>query len=67
MTGPQLRTLRRRLHLSQAKLAALIGVASNTVARWERGELGMRGTTARYIEIVASQHASKTSRKVKKS
>ena len=45
--GPQLRALRRRLGLSQAQFAALIGVASNTVARWERSELGMRGTTSK--------------------
>jgi DNA-binding transcriptional regulator YiaG len=50
-----LRALRAQLHLSQASLAALIGVSSNTVARWERGELGMRLTTARLIEMIAAQ------------
>ena len=42
-----------------SQLAALIGVASNTVARWERGELGMKPTTARLIQLV-------TQRKLKK-
>jgi len=55
MTPTALRRLRRRLGMSQAKLAALIGVHANTVARWERGELGMRPTTARLIVLVTSQ------------
>lgn len=53
MTPSDLRRLRRRLKLSQAGFAALVGVTSNTVARWERGELGMRPTTARLIRLVA--------------
>ncbi len=31
--------IRKRLGLSQAELGQLLGVAGNTVARWERGEL----------------------------
>ena len=54
MTPSDLRRLRHQLGLSQAAFAALIGVASNTVARWS-GELGMRPTTARLIELVADQ------------
>ena len=53
MTPPDLRRLRRRLGVSQARFAALVGVTSNTVARWERGELGMRPTTDRLIRLVA--------------
>jgi DNA-binding transcriptional regulator YiaG len=53
MKPSDLRRLRRRLKLSQAGFAALVGVASNTVARWERGELGMKGTTARLIQMLA--------------
>jgi DNA-binding transcriptional regulator YiaG len=52
MTPIVLRRLRHRLQLSQAGFAALVGVASNTVARWERGELGMRPTTARLIALL---------------
>ena len=55
MTPTALHRLRRRLQLSQAKFAALVGVAPNTVARWERGELGMRGTTSRLIQFVVAQ------------
>jgi predicted ATPase/DNA-binding CsgD family transcriptional regulator len=35
----ELRARRRALALSQAGLAKILGVAPNTVARWERGEL----------------------------
>jgi DNA-binding transcriptional regulator YiaG len=54
MTPSDLRRLRRRLGLSQAGFAALVGVTSNTVARWERGELGMRPTTIRLLEMIAA-------------
>ena len=39
MTGQELRRRREALGLSQAQLAALVGVHANTVARWERGEV----------------------------
>ena len=54
MTPPELRGLRRRLKLSQSGFAALVGVTANTVARWERGELGMRPTTVRLIELMVA-------------
>ncbi len=49
------RELRRELGLSQSAFARLVGVAPNTVARWERGELGMRPTTARLIELLTTK------------
>lgn len=55
MKPAALRQLRRRLGLSQAKFAALIGVTPNSVARWERGELGMKATTAKLIQLVTAQ------------
>jgi DNA-binding transcriptional regulator YiaG len=54
MSPKELRKLRQRLALSQASFAALVGVTANTVARWERGELGMRSTATRVIELVAA-------------
>lgn len=39
MTGDELRDYRRKLGLTQAQLAASLGVTPNTVARWERDEL----------------------------
>ena len=55
MTSSNVRQLRRRLKLTQAGFAALIGVTPNTVARWERGELGIRPTTARLIQLLAAE------------
>ena len=52
MTPRQLREFRQRLRLTQAQFAEAIGVTGNTVARWERGEVGMRATTARLIEML---------------
>ena len=39
---PNIKTLREKRGLSQEKLAVLLGVTANTVARWERGELNIR-------------------------
>ena len=35
----RLRIIRRKLRLSQGKFAQLLGVRTNTYARWERGDL----------------------------
>lgn len=39
MTSKEFKAARRRLDLSQAKLADLLEISSNTVARYERDEL----------------------------
>jgi transcriptional regulator with XRE-family HTH domain len=52
MKGQELRVIRQRLKITQAHLAELIGVAPNTVARWERGEMGIREPTARLIQTI---------------
>ncbi len=39
MHHTELRARRHRLGLTQAQLAEYLGVATNTVARWERGEM----------------------------
>lgn len=41
-SGKDLREFRHHFGLSMADTALLIGVSKNTIARWERGELGMR-------------------------
>lgn len=41
MTGKQLRRKRNQMSMTQAELAKLLGVARNTVARWERGEMSV--------------------------
>jgi DNA-binding transcriptional regulator YiaG len=52
MTGEELKRRRQRLKLTQTELARLIGVHKNTVARWERGELGMKATTDKLINLL---------------
>ncbi len=52
MTPHQLRSYRKRLGLTQVAFAERLRVAPNTVARWERGELGMRPSTERLIELL---------------
>lgn len=39
MESKDLRKIRKGLDLTQKQLAEMLGVAENTVARWERGEL----------------------------
>jgi len=52
MVGKELRAIRARLRLTQVELAELVGVASNTVARWERDEMAMREPAARLIQSI---------------
>jgi transcriptional regulator with XRE-family HTH domain len=51
----KLKQVRERLKLTQAELAARLGVTPNSVARWERGEMNMRPAIARLIELVAQE------------
>ena len=55
MTPSALRRLRRRVRLSQAKFADLVGVAPNTVARWERGERAIGRAMDRLVRFVVAQ------------
>lgn len=41
LTPDALKRRRKALKLTQAELADHLGVESNTVARWERGEMAM--------------------------
>ena len=51
MDGPELRHLRTRAGLTQAALAAKLGVAPNSVARWERNERAIAEPMARLIQM----------------
>lgn len=42
------------MQLTQVAFAELIGSTANTVARWERDEIGMRSTTERLIRLVTA-------------
>ena len=55
MTGKELKSIRKSLGLTQADFAALVGVAPNSIARQERGEMGIREPLARLVRLMAKQ------------
>ena len=55
MTGIELRRHRRRLKLTQRELADRLGVHVNSLARQERGELGIRESQARLLRMLVAQ------------
>jgi transcriptional regulator with XRE-family HTH domain len=63
MTGPALYTIRKRLGFTQKQFAEQIGVAPNSVARWERGELKMKKSTELLVKLLAL-HADLTTGEV---
>ena len=58
MTGVELKSLRSRLGLTQAALAEAVGVVPNTLARWERGELGIPDWAAERLDAVPRSGSS---------
>lgn len=60
MTGSELRRLRHGLGLTQAQMGERIGVTQNTVARWERGEVGIGEPQARLIRLIVRMKPRKT-------
>lgn len=55
MDGKTLKAIRARLGLTQEQLAEHLGVARNSVARWERDEIGMKPSTEKLILLIAKQ------------
>lgn len=53
MTAKEVRAIRRRLGLTQQELADKVGVARNTVTRWELGLMGIRESAARLLRLLA--------------
>ncbi len=60
---PDIKTLRERLGITQAELAEAVGAQPNTVARWERGELGISAPMMDRINAVANTYRSTTVRR----
>jgi len=48
--GNRMRAKRIEVGLTQADLARILHTTANTVARWERNELGMHPATRREVE-----------------
>jgi transcriptional regulator with XRE-family HTH domain len=55
MRGREVRAIRKRLGISQRALGDRLGVAQNTVARWERGEANVTEPIARLIRIAGGE------------
>lgn len=56
MTSRTLRRVRDTMGLTQKAFAKLIGIHPNSLARMERGELGLRPTTERLIRLLVKTH-----------
>ena len=52
MTGKELRRIRKRLRLSQAKLAMTLETTVTSVARWERGEVPISGPVSVCVRLL---------------
>jgi len=55
MTPGELRRIRKRMKLTQAELAEEIGVARNTVTRWEIDLNPIPEPMAKLIRLIAAQ------------
>jgi transcriptional regulator with XRE-family HTH domain len=51
--GRTLKRARKALRLTQVELAKRLGVAGNTVARWERGEVTIPEPVAKLVRLIA--------------
>ena len=63
MTGLEIRALREKLGWTQKALAGAVGVTSNTVARWERGEMAISEPAARLLQKIAAEQRSRTGKR----
>ncbi len=54
MTGVELKEIRRRLGLTQQQLAERLGIQRNSLARQERGEIGISEPVARLAKGLAA-------------
>jgi predicted transcriptional regulator len=59
-----MRKIRKGLGLTQKELGVLVGVTTNSIARQERGEIGIRESLARLIQLIAQTEAK--GRRIKK-
>jgi DNA-binding transcriptional regulator YiaG len=62
MTATELRRIRKRLRLTQARFANLVGVHLVTVKRWETHARRIPPTTARLIRLLAAEQTAKRRR-----
>lgn len=63
MTGKEIRAFREKMGWTQMALAEAIGVTSNTVARWERGEMAISEPAARLLQKIAAEQRARTGKR----
>jgi putative transcriptional regulator len=51
---PEIKTLRQKLHVSQAEFATMIGVSSRTLQNWEQGRRSPKGPAKALLKVAAS-------------
>jgi DNA-binding transcriptional regulator YiaG len=56
MTGKNFKQIRRKLGLSQSKLAKVMGVTVTALARWERGERPISGPVVLCMKLLLEKH-----------
>jgi len=69
VTGPQVKSLRRKLGIAQSGLAKLLGVSNQIISVWEKktGPLTFRGDTARSIAAVLKMTREQAQKKLENS
>jgi predicted transcriptional regulator len=55
MDGSELKQIRKKLGFTQEQLAEQLGVHWNSIARQERGEIGIRESQARLLRLLLGQ------------
>jgi len=56
MSGKELKRLRVKMGITQVELGKRLGVAGNSVARWERGARDISIPMERFIRLIAQVH-----------
>ena len=65
LSPKEMRFLRKQMELTQAELARYLGVTSQTVARFEKGDTEIPGPVDRLVRFAFAFHFSPTDRRVK--
>jgi DNA-binding transcriptional regulator YiaG len=65
LSPKEMRFLRKQMELTQAELARYLGVTSQTVARYEKGETKIPGPVDRLVRFAFAFHCSPADRRAK--
>jgi transcriptional regulator with XRE-family HTH domain len=65
LSPKEMRFLRKQMELTQAELARYLGVTSQTVARYEKGETEIPGPVDRLVRLAFALHVSPADRRAK--